>query len=123
MEYVCDMPRFMDDMFLAEMLAGCVSIDPQSTIEKLIFTKSNDYKYEQEWRIYSGAGRDAQANYEYIPFNALELDAVIFGCRTAAEDREKIKQLISERYPHAKLLQAQKAQREFRLEIKEIVDC
>ena len=50
-----------------------------------------------------------------MPFDPDELEAVCFGCRMTAEDRRDFTALIADRYPHATIIQAQKAKNEFRL--------
>jgi Protein of unknown function (DUF2971) len=120
-EYQAEMPKLMDTNFFVEMIAGCVSIDKEAMIHRMIFTKSHEWQYEQEWRICSGAGRSPQAIFEDIPFHPLELSAVIIGERISDGDRERILELTRQLYPHASLLRTVRAEREFRLRIEELV--
>jgi Protein of unknown function (DUF2971) len=116
-EYRAVMPRLVDAEFLADMMSGRVRMDVRAIMERLVYTKSKEWEYEQEWRISSGSGRNPEAPFEDILFNALELDAVILGCRMAKADREEISNLTRRLYPHAYILQANKADRNFRFEI------
>ncbi len=116
-QYLADMPRLLDTEFLADMMSGRVRMDEQTLISRMVFTKSEEWAYEREWRIWSGAGRSPNAPFEDIPFAADELDAVIFGCRTPLEDRVAFSESVRQRYPHAELLQAVRRNWEFGLDI------
>jgi len=116
-QYHADMPRLLDAGFLADLASGRATLDPTTILNRLIYTKSIEWAHEREWRIFSGDGRDANALYEDIPFHQLELEAVIFGCRMPVQDRAAFSRLIREEYPHAQILHAQRAERDFQLHI------
>jgi hypothetical protein len=61
--------------------------------------------------------RWADQPVEYLPFNALELDAVILGCAMNDECRVSLKHLAGSLYPNTRVLQATKSEREFKLVI------
>ena len=103
--YVDEVPSLFDDDSLSDMLSGQEALDPRRIIDIICFTKSKHWVHEHEWRIYAGVGR-TRGPHEDIPFNALELDGVIFGCRMPTEERRPIGDLVRQRYPAAKLLQA-----------------
>ncbi len=117
-QYLADMPRLLDNAFLADMLSGRISMDVGSIMDRMIYTKSSEWAHEQEWRICSGVGRDRKAPHEDIPFNPLELEAVIVGCRMPEEDRAEFSDLSRRLYPQAQLLKAEKAERKFQIQIK-----
>jgi Protein of unknown function (DUF2971) len=114
--YHADMPRLLDANFLADLWSGRATLEPR-TLDRLVYTKSIEWAHEREWRIYSGDGRDANAQYEDIAFHQRELEAVIFGCRMPTEDRNAFSELIGESYPGAEILQVQRDERDFRLNI------
>ncbi|HUD87945.1 MAG TPA: hypothetical protein VMR17_15995, partial [Xanthobacteraceae bacterium] len=60
---------------------------------------------EREWRVFSGRGR-SDGPYEDLPFNAKELDGVIFGARMAQAERRTLTDLLKANYPHVELLAA-----------------
>lgn len=117
-EYRPNMPRLLDANFLADMMSGRAGIDAETIIHRLIFTKSAEWAYEQEWRIYSGAGRNPQAAFEDIPFHPRELDAAILGCRMSPDDLATFSGATRRNYPHAEILQVHQAERDYRFEIK-----
>lgn len=116
-QYVQEMPVLMNEDFISDMMSGRVSLSPPSILDRMVYTKSSEWAYENEWRIYSGAGRNPDAPYEDCPFGARELDAIIFGCRTLEKEVIELTAMMRERYPHAEILQAQMNPKAFRLEI------
>jgi hypothetical protein len=116
-QYVENMPVLMDDDFLSDMMSGRVSFDVQSIMDRLMYTKSSEWAYENEWRICSGVGRDPDASHEDCPFDARELDAVVFGCRMNENNKTEIVALARDLYPHAELLQTRKRADFFKLEV------
>ena len=116
--YLENMPRLLDEEFLSDIWAGHGSITPELVMDRITYTKSAAWKYENEWRLCSGHGRKADALFEDIPFHPLELDGVIFGCRVSEINRKEIIGALSVNYPHVELMQAHKAEKEFRLEIR-----
>lgn len=107
--YVKEIPLLADNETLSDIMSGRQSFDMPNMIHRLVYTKSTAFSYEQELRLYSGAGRDPNAEFEDLGFHHLELDAVIFGLRTTSNDRMKILDLLHQAYPHAEALQAHEA--------------
>lgn len=106
--YVAEAPRLVDEEFLSDMLSGRTSFDTSTLLERLVYTKSADWAYEREWRIYSGNGRKKDAAHEDLRFGSFELDAVLFGLDTSDEHRSSLTQLVRKMYPRAKLLRARR---------------
>ena len=107
-QYLANMPRLLDSEFLADTLSGRLELNVPQILRRLVFTKSNEWSYEQEWRIWSGLGRNLEAPYEDCQFNGEDLDAVIFGCRMPQEDRNNFSTVVRQLYPSAQLLEAVK---------------
>jgi hypothetical protein len=116
--YLANMPRLFDTEFLADLLAGNVSMDTETILNRLIYTKSDHWSYEKEWRVYSGAGRDVSAIYEDLQFHDRELDGVIIGCRMREENVTSLVNFVKKIYPHAEILKAVPSQKEFRFDIR-----
>jgi hypothetical protein len=96
----------MDSEFLSDMLSGRVSMDVRAISERIVFTKSTHWAYEQEWRIWSGDGRNPEAEYEDIHFASLELTGVILGCRMPNAERAAFAEEVIALYPRAQLHKA-----------------
>ncbi len=117
-QYSEHLPHFMNTADLAALYSGRAGIDARATLMRLVFIKSTDWAHEQEWRIFSGAGRHPEADHEDINFNAQELDAVIVGCKMPDAEQQAIAALLRDRYPHAALLKAVTRQRVYGLDVE-----
>jgi hypothetical protein len=104
--YLAEMPYLIDNDFLADLLSGRVSMDAKTIMHRMVYTKSTKWAHEKELRIYSGDGRNTNAPFEDIHFNARELDAVIVGNKMSQDDRVAFSALTKRLYPHAKFLEA-----------------
>ena len=118
--YLADMPNLFNDDFLSDMLSGRVSLDTNTMMDRLIYTKSAEWAHEREWRIFSGSGRNPDEPYEDIPFNVSELDALILGCRMSDDDKASICELTERCYPQAQILQAEKTPEKFQFAINPV---
>ena len=115
--YAPSMPRWMDEQGLADLLSGRSQSNPEELLAKLIYTKSHHWSYEAEWRVGAGFGRDRAAPFEDLKFGAAELESMIFGCRIADEQRERLRIVARRVNPWVKFWAARPAKREFRMEI------
>ena len=118
--YLAEMPMMADEELLSDIMSGRASFDVATLLQRIIYTKSLPFAYEQEWRISSGHGRNPQAAFEDIPFGSEELDAVILGARMSAGDRQVVGQIVRSRYPHAELQQAELDNRHFQVNIRPV---
>lgn len=118
--YLRHMPVLMDEDFMANMLSGRVSMDVSALTNRIVFTKSEAFAYEQEWRLCSGAGRNASAAFEDLGFHPWELDQVVFGSKIAEESRLAIGGLAERHYPHARLLNAANHPERFDIELRQL---
>jgi hypothetical protein len=114
--YVENLPALLDEEFLSDLSAGHQRLEAAAIMDRLVFTKGAVWSTEQEWRVYSGDGRNAQAPFEDIPFHPLELAAVIFGIQTSDETKGEIRALCTA-YPNVELLQAVRSDAGFKHEI------
>ncbi len=115
--YVDQMPSLFNHEALSDMLGGHKGLDARRIMDEVIYTKSSHWAYEREWRVSAGRGR-SDGPYEDVPFNAKELDGVIFGVRTAEAERRALAALLKARYPHVELLQAKPRSDAFALTIE-----
>jgi hypothetical protein len=102
---------------LSDFLAGLVTFDTAKRINSLIYTKSEAWKHENEWRIFAGDGRNKFAPHEDRKFGARELTAAVFGCRMPLEQKTALSLTIKRLYPHAEIFQAAPANHSFQLEL------
>ncbi|MER2097478.1 MAG: DUF2971 domain-containing protein [Pseudomonas qingdaonensis] len=117
MSYAQDIPMLFEDDELSDFLAGITVFDQAKRISTLIYTKSDAWKHESEWRIFAGDGRDKNAPHEDIAFGSRELTGIAFGCRMPPDHQAELAQTIKRRYPHAEVLRAAPVNHSFQLEI------
>ncbi len=104
------------------------------------FTKSTEWEYEQEWRMYTVLPeedtRDALVNglrsivetgtvgeqlacpLRLFDFPASCVDRIIVGCRASDQTRADIVAIVNAKYPSAKIIRAETDASEFRLVLK-----
>jgi hypothetical protein len=117
--YVDQMPSLFNHETLSNMLGGHKGLDERQIMDEVIYTKSSDWAYEREWRVSAGRGR-SDGPYEDVPFNAKELDGVIFGVRTVEAERRALAASLKACYPHVELLQAKARSDAFALTIESL---
>lgn len=105
MNYVSEVPPFYSENDLVDIIAGVAKTNARDIIEKIIYTKSADYEYEQEWRVSTGSGRNKHAPFEDVPFGLNELDGIIFGLRTSDADKTEIQELAA-KYPNIEMMRS-----------------
>lgn len=66
--------------------------DMTEQLAKIMLRKSEDWKYEKEWRLLI-----INAASTYLKFNPEALTGIIFGCRVHDETRMRIQKYLSER--------------------------
>lgn len=115
-DYSARPPQFANEEELAAIVAGNASI-PSTLVERMIYTKSDDWSYEREWRISSGDGREPGSPIEYCGFFTEELRSVCFGARTSTSTKRLLIPLIAQHFPDAELLQAHRQGNSYEIEI------
>lgn len=118
--YSAEMPRLCDEEVFSNSLAGLHSLDPRTIMDKVIYTKAEDWAHEREWRLeVPGPGKNSTAAYEDVPFDPRDLVAVILGCAMPSAERDELSGIVHRHYPHAQLLVGTKDSHQFRLVIRE----
>ena len=115
--YTSDMPMLFEEDELSDFLAGLTNFDQKKPTDALIYTKSDAWKHESEWRIFAGSGRSKTAPHEDKAFGSRELTGAVFGCRMPPEQKTALSLIITNLYPHAEILQAAPANHSFQLEL------
>lgn len=117
--YKKEIPRLFSEDELSDFLSGIVVFDKQRRIDDLVYTKSEAWSHEREWRLYSGDGRNKHAPHEDVKFGHRELTGVILGCRMGEQERLEIVELVKQLYPHAEILQSSTLNHMYELELLE----
>jgi hypothetical protein len=85
--YVTSVPKFASKEVFAGILAGYAEFDLRQTLDKFVYTKSDEWAYEKEWRIDSAAGREPQRDHEFAGFFNSDLVSVTYGLRSSQSDQ------------------------------------
>ncbi|MCS4242525.1 hypothetical protein M2418_002051 [Rhizobium sp. BIGb0125] len=118
-DYLDELPNLYSDQELIDHLTAKRPLSARMAVDKIIYTKSVHWSYEQEWRISLGSGREKATEFEDQFFALQELDGVIFGLGTSKQDKELITLLASKHKP-IKMMQLKRKPDRFGLYIEEI---
>lgn len=118
-DYVDELPNLYSDQELIDHVTAKKPLGARMAVDKIIYTKSVHWSYEQEWRISLGLGREKATEFEDRFFALQELDGVIFGLGTSEHDKEMITLLASKHTP-IKMMQLKRKPDRFGLYIEEI---
>jgi hypothetical protein len=119
-QYVEDMPPLMSDDEVVAMLSGSGSLIEAGLMDKLVYTKALHWRYEQEWRISAGNGWSRGEAFEDVHFGPDELDGIIFGTNTSAENRHLITQLGKAQNAHVSIHEVKRSSQNFALEVVDV---
>jgi hypothetical protein len=79
----------MED-FLGYITGQTTQPDPAKAFENSVYTKSSDWAYENEFRIFDTMQDGESGFFSYRGFSPPELVAIYFGCRTTKESKDEI---------------------------------
>jgi hypothetical protein len=113
--YSTDLPTFADLNRWVRELSGQEKREPEAIARKYLLTKSVDWAYEKEWRVF-GKQDGADDGYVYRSILPEELDAVYLGCRMGSEIQSEIARRLTGRLAHVKLYKARKSSTRFALD-------
>lgn len=120
--YRSELPLALDIADAAKFYTGQVRLDDKNIIDKIagnaVFSKSSEWGYEKELRIFSGDGRNRDAPYEDMPFGVEELSFIVFGCKANEEFVAQYSELTLAKYPNAKTYVAEKSVDKYGVEFK-----
>jgi Protein of unknown function (DUF2971) len=91
--------------------------------ENLIYTKSVEWQYEEEYRLVIPRFIPAGKTNEMLSFYPEELVAVYFGCRIDEQQKQELTILAREVNSKTQFYQASMARREYALEWERIVEA
>ncbi len=115
--YVSDIPSLLDLDQLVGIFSGTASILEAGILDRILYTKSDIWSYEQEWRLSAGLGREPSAYFEDNPFGRNDVDGIIFGLRTSDDDKRELTDLAST-YPNVEFMKSARSMSDFRVWIE-----
>jgi len=104
----------------AAHITGESRIDLKGRFFDVVFTKSDHWSYEKEWRCYSSARIGDNRPGEAMTLDPEVIMAVYLGCRMPPKDRDGVVRLVRERLMHVRVFQARQSASTFSLEFEPI---
>jgi len=111
--YSREMPQ-LSYGFLMDSKLGSKAI-----VDTLILSKSDDWAYEKEWRVWR-TWSDKAREYYLLSYDPEEVGEVYLGCKMADSQRAKILEITRRKYPKAVVFQAQKHKKKYELVFHEL---
>jgi hypothetical protein len=93
---------------------------------KILLIKSDDWSYEQEFRLICPRFTDLQNHPlfmqgDYLPIGPMDLRSIILGCQAGAESIQTIRRLVEQYAPQVLLRQTRRAPNKYRLTVEDLV--
>jgi len=107
-------PSLLDD---SKLLADPTPESAAAANRRLFLTKSSEWSYEQELRLFIPGDIEAGQSAAFKPFYATELVEVYLGCRMGGEDRGKLTELARRLNPEVQVFSASLARRKYGLDM------
>lgn len=133
--YLCKPPVIAELNDYVKYLTGQSSniIDYRAVFFKLFLTKSAQWCYEQEWRVFipplnmenptiktDDKGREIL--FDLIPFQPQEVHSIYFGCKISDSDYGNIMECLSKKdLVHVKKYNCIQSDKEYKLEFEEVL--
>ena len=92
----------------------------EDIMDRLIFTKGQEWEYEQEFRLALRKFVPPDADFGTLNFAPCELDAVYLGCRIGLSDSQNVMKLARSLNPNVQLFRAKLSTREYALKFEPI---
>jgi hypothetical protein len=94
-----DTLQFLEDSLFGDRQARCREI-----LDRIIYTKTRDWEYEQEYRL-SVPLREGEEPWEFLPYHSEEITELHIGPNMPGADKEEISQLGSNLNPDIRIFQ------------------
>lgn len=88
---------FTEDEFL-DFFCGLQKLDMTALTRRSVYTKSDHWSYEREWRVYYPLS-EKPGLFEFNTLRASEFKAIYFGCRAEPSFMRGACDLLAEHYP------------------------
>lgn len=131
--YVAKPPFIAENLVeYVRYITGQAILNHEISIYDLCLSKSDHWKYEQEWRVFippvdmDNPTIPIDANGEEILFELLqvlpqEIHSIYLGCRMSEDKRQKILSCLSGDLKHVKKYDSVKSDEEYKLNFEEII--
>jgi hypothetical protein len=94
------------------------SIEGEERTRRLILSKYEGWSYEKEWRVIYGA--EKRICFGEHPFDPKSLSAIVFGCATTEQDKDKVRKWVKNGPCKPEFRQAVRRKGAFAIDIKSL---
>lgn len=112
-EYEKELPSIEQPLGLARRYLGVDKFDTEKWKSRQFYTKSNEWRYEKEWRVM--ATNKMQEHGPFLPFHKNSLVSIFLGCRVETEKIQDILDLVIDKQYPTDVYIAEKDEVEFAL--------
>ena len=118
-QYSSKPPAFFTEDIFIDYFCGVSDLDVRAHSRRSIYTKSDHWRYEKEWRVYYPQS-SKPGLFEYNNLRKSELGAVYFGCKTDQSLIARISDLLAQNFPETKRFAAARENGAYALRFLEI---
>ncbi|MBW8311440.1 MAG: DUF2971 domain-containing protein [Rhizobium sp.] len=118
-EYSDTPPAFFTEEAFLDLFTGVGQLDVKALTRRSVYTKSNHWAYEKEWRVYYPLS-DKPGLFEYTNLRESEFKAIYFGCRAEPAFIASARALIAQHYPGAAQWVAERRKDAYAVTFREI---
>jgi Protein of unknown function (DUF2971) len=103
-------------------LIGLSEIDYDQHLKKIVTTKSKEWEYEKEWRVYTFVQPSSidDGKYLYQIFSPKEIQAIYFGCKVDEKTIDKIRKEMHPDLSHVEFYNAKRLKWKFGIDFGRI---
>ena len=103
-------------------IIGISEIDYNQHLKKLVTTKSKEWEYEKEWRLYTFVQPFDidDGKYLYKRFSPKEIQAIYFGCKVDEKTIDKVREEMNPVLSHIEIYKAKRIKWRFGLDFDRI---
>lgn len=117
--YMKEPPSFLTRGEWIDDILGLQRVDLIDFSRRYVLTKSSQWRYEKEWRVWYPHHGPSTELHTFLPINPHELKALYLGCQAEKPFLEKVVPLARSAFPQLRLFQARKSEGSFSLEYTE----
>ena len=118
-EYASKPPAFFTEDVFLDYFCGVGQLDMRAHSRRAVYTKSDHWHYEKEWRVYYPES-PKPGLFEYNHLRQSEFAAVFFGCKADTSFIARATELLASHYPATKRWAAERESGAYALNFCEI---
>ena len=117
-DYVPNPPPFFSESEFIDNILSLNKFDISALSRRYVYSKSQHWSYEQEWRVWYPLSTTAL--YDDMPIRESEFAAIYLGCCASDDFRKEIWNAVRAHFPKVRVFQAHKQKEAYALEYTEV---